>query len=70
MHDPAEMTGSFSRSRRSCGREHRLRPNQSNDFRIQDRTQFLAAQAEAGATLTFLLAGIAAVSLWSAGSVS
>jgi len=43
--------------------EHRLRPQQPNDFRIQDRTQFLTAQAEAGETLTYLLAGIAAVSL-------
>ncbi|HEX7120881.1 MAG TPA: ABC transporter permease [Gemmatimonadaceae bacterium] len=44
-------------------REHRLRPEQSNDFRIQDNSQFLAARAEASKTLTFLLAGIAAVSL-------
>ncbi len=43
--------------------EHRLRPEQSNDFRIQDNAQFLAARAEAGKTMTFLLAGIAAVSL-------
>ncbi|MCW5827198.1 MAG: ABC transporter permease [Gemmatimonadaceae bacterium] len=42
---------------------HRLRPEQSNDFRIQDNSQFLAARAEASATLTWLLAGIAAVSL-------
>jgi putative ABC transport system permease protein len=44
-------------------REHRLRPEQSNDFRIQDNSEFLAARAEAGKTMTFLLAGIAAVSL-------
>jgi putative ABC transport system permease protein len=44
-------------------REHRLRPDQSNDFRIQDNSEFLAARAEAGKTMTFLLAGIAAVSL-------
>jgi putative ABC transport system permease protein len=44
-------------------REHRLRPDQGSDFRIRDRTQFLSAQAEAGQTLTLLLAGIAAVSL-------
>lgn len=42
---------------------HRLRPQQSNDFRIQDNSEFLAARAEASATLTWLLAGIAAVSL-------
>jgi putative ABC transport system permease protein len=44
-------------------REHRLRPDQPNDFRIRDRSEFLVARAEASRTLTFLLAGIAAVSL-------
>ncbi len=43
--------------------EHRLRPEQPDDFRLQDRSQFLSAQAEASKTLTYLLAGIAAVSL-------
>ena len=44
-------------------REHRLRPDEANDFRIRDRSAFLTAQAEARETLTYLLAGIAAVSL-------
>ena len=44
-------------------REHRLRPDEANDFRIRDRSAFLAARAEANETLTYLLAGIAAVSL-------
>ena len=44
-------------------REHRLRPDQPNDFRIRDRSTFLEAQAAAGETLTYLLAGIATVSL-------
>jgi putative ABC transport system permease protein len=44
-------------------REHRLRPEQANDFRIRYRAEFLAVQAAARATLTRLLAGIAAVSL-------
>jgi len=42
---------------------HRLRPDEPNDFRIRDRSAFLTAQAEARGTLTYLLAGIAAVSL-------
>jgi len=42
---------------------HRLRPDQTNDFRMQDNSEFLAARAEAGETMTLLLAGIAAVSL-------
>jgi putative ABC transport system permease protein len=44
-------------------REHRLRPDEENDFRVRDNSQFLAARAEAGQTMTYLLAGIAAVSL-------
>ncbi len=44
-------------------REHRLRPAEENDFRIRDRSQYLDVQAEASDTLSFLLAGIAAVSL-------
>jgi len=44
-------------------REHRLRPDQPNDFRIRDRSAFLSARAEASATLGYLLAGIATVSL-------
>ena len=43
--------------------EHRLRPDEPNDFRIRDRSAFLTAQAEAQETLTYLLAGIATVSL-------
>jgi putative ABC transport system permease protein len=42
---------------------HRMRPDEATDFRIRDRTAFLTAQAEARGTLTYLLAGIAAVSL-------
>ena len=44
-------------------REHRLRPDEENDFRIRDQSQFLAARAEASRTMTYLLAGIAAISL-------
>jgi putative ABC transport system permease protein len=44
-------------------REHRLRPDQGNDFQIRDRSTFLTAQAEASETMTWLLAGIATVSL-------
>jgi putative ABC transport system permease protein len=44
-------------------KEHRLRPDEENDFRIRDRSAYLSAQAAANETLTLLLAGIAAVSL-------
>jgi putative ABC transport system permease protein len=63
MEDPERMDASLLEIETILRREHRLRPDEANDFRIRDRSQFLTAQAEAGATLTFLLAGIAAVSL-------
>ena len=63
VEDPERMEASLLEIETILRREHRLRPNEANDFRIRDRSQFLSAQAEAGATLTFLLAGIAAVSL-------
>jgi putative ABC transport system permease protein len=60
---PEGMTAGLLDVEAILRREHRLRPEQFNDFRIQDNSEFLAARAEAGATMTFLLAGIAAVSL-------
>ncbi len=60
---PTGMTPALLDIERILRREHRLRPDQSNDFRVQDSSQLLAAQAAAGETMTFLLAGIAAVSL-------
>ncbi len=42
---------------------HRLRPDHADDFRVLDNAQFLAARAQASQTMTWLLAGIAAVSL-------
>lgn len=63
LSDPSNITAGILDIESILRREHRLRPDRSNDFRIQDNSQFLAARAEAGATLTFLLAGIAAVSL-------
>ena len=44
-------------------REHNIRPGAENDFQIRDRTEFLSARQETAQTFTFLLAGIAAVSL-------
>jgi putative ABC transport system permease protein len=61
--DPEAMIPGVLDIEYALRREHRLRPDQTNDFRIQDNAQFLAARAEAGATMTFLLGGIAAVSL-------
>ncbi len=44
-------------------RQHRLRPGVDNDFNISRQTEFLNVIAETGQTFTFLLAGIAGVSL-------
>ncbi len=44
-------------------KSHRLRPDQDNDFFIQSQSDFSAAREETAQTLTFLLAGVALVSL-------
>jgi putative ABC transport system permease protein len=44
-------------------REHGIRPGQPNDFEIRNQSEFLTAQQETAETFTFLLGGIAAVSL-------
>jgi putative ABC transport system permease protein len=44
-------------------REHAIRPGGDNDFQIRNRAEFLATFEETTKTFTFLLAGIAAVSL-------
>ncbi len=60
---PGNLDAALLDIERVLRREHRLRPDQPNDFRIRDRSTFLAAQAEASATMTWLLGGIATVSL-------
>ncbi len=44
-------------------REHQLQPGADNNFRIEDRKQFLDVRQEATNVFAFLLAGIASVSL-------
>jgi putative ABC transport system permease protein len=44
-------------------RSHRLRPGQSDDFSVRNQSDFLNTLGETTQTFTFLLAGIAAVSL-------
>src|ERR1051326_6176922 len=44
-------------------RAHRLRQEQQNDFVIRNQSDFLTALSDTTETFTFLLAGIAAVSL-------
>ena len=42
---------------------HHLRPDQENDFNIQSQSDFAAAREETTQTMTYLLAGVALVSL-------
>jgi len=44
-------------------RQHRLRPGQEDDFNIRSQSDFLSTLGETTQTFTYLLAGIAAVSL-------
>jgi len=44
-------------------REHRLRPGQPSDFNVRDQASLLTTFEETTRTFTFLLAGIAAISL-------
>ncbi len=62
MH-PDSMNVAMIGIERVLRREHGIQPGGDNDFRIEDRAEFLATQQETTETFTFLLAGIAAVSL-------
>jgi len=44
-------------------RQHRLRADQPNDFRIRNQSDFLVAASETTRVFTYLIAGIAAISL-------
>ncbi|MEE8116563.1 MAG: ABC transporter permease [Gemmatimonadales bacterium] len=48
---------------RALRSEHGIRPGADNDFQVRNRAEFLATFEETTKTFTFLLAGIAAVSL-------
>jgi putative ABC transport system permease protein len=61
--DPDSVTVAMIGIERVLRREHGIRPGADNNFQIRNRTEFLSARQETAATFTFLLAGIAAVSL-------
>ncbi|MCI0708407.1 MAG: ABC transporter permease [Ignavibacteriae bacterium] len=58
-----KMDEAFLDIERILRREHRLREDQDNDFRIQNQADIITTFQETQQTFTFLLAGIAAVSL-------
>jgi putative ABC transport system permease protein len=60
---PDSMTVAMIEIEKALRREHGIAPGKDNDFQIRDFTQFLATMEETTKTFTFLLGGIAAVSL-------
>jgi putative ABC transport system permease protein len=63
MASPDLTNSTMLRIEQTIRREHRLRPGQPNDFRIRNRSDLFETFEETTRTFTFLLAGIAAVSL-------
>jgi putative ABC transport system permease protein len=59
----AEMAPVAYEIDRILRREHRIRPGQEADFNVRDQASLLATVQETTRTFTFLLAGIAAISL-------
>jgi putative ABC transport system permease protein len=62
MH-PDSMTVAMIEIEQVMRREHAIAPGKDNDFQIRDFTTFLTTMEETTKTFTFLLGGIAAVSL-------
>lgn len=60
---PAQMNLAYDELDRILRREHRIQPGAAPDYQIRNSTDLLASFQETNRTFTFLLAGIAAVSL-------
>jgi putative ABC transport system permease protein len=58
-----EMTLTMIEIERVLRREHKIRPGAENDFQIRNQSDILATFQQTTETFTYLLAGIAAVSL-------
>jgi putative ABC transport system permease protein len=61
--DGYSPTAAMAQIEQVMRREHKLRVGDDNDFYVQDRAELMGTMQEATQTFTFLLAGIAAVSL-------
>ena len=61
--DLSKMTLAMIEIERVLRREHKIRPGADNDFQIRNQADVLATFQETTETFTYLLAGIAAVSL-------
>jgi len=60
---PDSMTTAMLEIEKIMRREHNIAPGRENDFQIRNRSEFLSTFEETTQTFTFLLGGIAAVSL-------
>jgi len=58
-----EVPLAWAEAQRILRRMHKLRPDRPDDFQITNQSEFLTAAAENRKTFTYLLAGIAGVSL-------
>ena len=63
LRDETMIQPAYLEIERSLRKSHRLRPDQDNDFFIQSQSDFASARQETTQTLTYLLAGVALVSL-------
>jgi putative ABC transport system permease protein len=63
IRDESLVPAAYLEIEKALRKSHRLRPDQDNDFFIQSQTDFVQAQQETTQTFTYLLAGVALVSL-------
>ncbi|KPK99996.1 MAG: hypothetical protein AMJ90_09030 [candidate division Zixibacteria bacterium SM23_73_2] len=63
LKDETMVSTAYLEIEKALRESHRLRPDQDNDFFIQSQSDFSEARQEATQTLTYLLAGVALVSL-------
>lgn len=63
LKDQSLINTAYVEIERVLRQTHHLRPDQDNDFFIQSQSDFAAAREETTQTMTFLLAGVALVSL-------
>jgi putative ABC transport system permease protein len=63
LKDESMVSAAYLEIEKILRKSHRLRPDQDNDFYIQSQTDFVEAQEETTETFTYLLAGVALVSL-------
>jgi putative ABC transport system permease protein len=62
-HSPDDMNRAMAEIERTLRREHRIRPGDPSDFSIRNQATLLSTFEETTRTFSFLLAGIAIVSL-------